>query len=725
MPPPTVVIPVWNAPEAIARCLESVERTVPDPRRRILVIDDASDDPGVAAILARAAERPGFEVHRNPRNLGFAGTCNRGMALAGEDDVVLLNSDTVTAAGWLEGLVRCGRASTRIASVTPLTNNGTIASVPRFLEDNPLPAGFDVERMAGLVRRTSLRLYPAIPTAVGFCMWMARAAIREVGGFDDAAFVGGYGEENDWSLRAGKAGWSHRLDDATFVFHEGRRSFAALEGRRRARAVWMLARRHPGYGALIAAFIRANPLRAIHRNLRAHLDLAAAPAGGRPRPSVLHVTPWPFDPLARGGVQVHGAVLERELAGAVDFYVMYPAGADVRVERRLADGRQVGMAFPLAAADALTALLEVLAIDVVHVHGMAGFPPELVPALAARGAPWVVTVHDTSLTAGPLIDGAARVIAPSRAALEFVKHARPAGAPPPEVIPHGVPSAAARRATGPAPDGPLRLAVVGSRTREKGLHLAAALAEATSADPIVWHWLGGDPSSGRLPPGVRDLGSYRRDDYAASLARARIDVVVLASVVPETYSMTLSETWAAGLPVLATRVGALAERLAGGGGWTFDPHDAGQAASVLRRLAGDRAEVARRAAEAAAMPQPAEAEMAARYRRLYQDVMARRPRSAPSPTAGLTPADGTSEAAAAATSARAVYAALRRAAAAPWNARMQTSAADTARASWLARFHDLQRHPAYQTSPLRRLLPEPLRARLQPAIDRLLGRLRP
>ena len=92
-PEVAIVIPVFNAPAAVAVCLDSViEHTPTDVR--VIVIDDASDDPAITPLLQRHSDRPNWSVLRNPANCGFSATVNRGMHEAGTADVVLLNADT-------------------------------------------------------------------------------------------------------------------------------------------------------------------------------------------------------------------------------------------------------------------------------------------------------------------------------------------------------------------------------------------------------------------------------------------------------------------------------------------------------------------------------------------------------------------------------------------------------------------------------------------------------
>jgi glycosyltransferase involved in cell wall biosynthesis len=61
---------------------------------------------------------------------------------------------------------------------------------------------------------------------------------------------------------------------------------------------------------------------------------------------------------------------------------------------------------------------------------------------------------------------------------------------------------------------------------------------------------------------------------------------VLLPRVPETFSLALSEAWAAGVPVVAAAQGALVERLAAGGGVLLDAnptdHEVSAAVDTLR-----------------------------------------------------------------------------------------------------------------------------------------------
>ena len=99
---------------------------------------------------------------------------NIGMKIS-ENDVILLNSDTEVTDNWLNKIKAYAYSDSTIATVTLLTNNGTICSVPEFCCDNEIPDNFDLKEYSDMIERISLREYSEIPTAVGFCMFIKRS----------------------------------------------------------------------------------------------------------------------------------------------------------------------------------------------------------------------------------------------------------------------------------------------------------------------------------------------------------------------------------------------------------------------------------------------------------------------------------------------------------------------------------------------------------------------
>lgn len=274
-----IVVPVYGNLPQVRRCLESVLASSITQPFHLTVINDGSPEAAVRDWLKEfAGLHPEVTVVENTRNLGFVQTVNLGMRIAGRRDVILLNSDTEVANDWVDRMHSAAVSTERVGTVTPFSNNATICSYPEFCVDNPLPAGLDTPAVDRLCATTNPGQAVDIPTAVGFCMYIRRACLDEVGDFDAASFGHGYGEENDFCLRASALGWRHLHALDVFVFHEGGASFKETRHALQARALETIRRLHPGYEDLVRAFVQRDPA----RPFREALDRARAPGGASP-----------------------------------------------------------------------------------------------------------------------------------------------------------------------------------------------------------------------------------------------------------------------------------------------------------------------------------------------------------------------------------------------------------------------------------------------------------
>jgi len=276
--PVDIIVPVFRGFSQTRACIESVLAAKNARPTEIVVMDDASPEAEIGAYLTALAEEGRITLIENAVNLGFVATCNRAMELHPERDIVLLNSDTLVADHWLDRMVTCAETTPLVASVTPFSNNATICSYPRIAVSNELVPGLTVAELDVLFCRVNAGRYVEIPTAVGFCMFVKRTAISAVGLFDVDAFGRGYGEENDWCMRAAKQGFSHLLCGDVFVYHQGEVSFGgdSLAGKQQAQSV--IDARYPQYRELISRHIADDPARILRRRV----DLARLAASTRP-----------------------------------------------------------------------------------------------------------------------------------------------------------------------------------------------------------------------------------------------------------------------------------------------------------------------------------------------------------------------------------------------------------------------------------------------------------
>jgi GT2 family glycosyltransferase/glycosyltransferase involved in cell wall biosynthesis len=200
--------------------------------------------------------------------------------------------------------------------VSPLSNNATIFSVPKFNEKNDIPPGFTLEKYSELIADCSNRAYPRVPTGGGFCMLIKRKVLNEIGHFDEI-FGFGYGEENDLCERAKRKGYEIACADDAFVYHSGRASFTFLGNvdARRQKNREILTNRYPNYQNEIFEFCRRNPLRAIQERI-----LIKTQFNNR-NPHVLYVI---HNYGVAGGTELHTTNILEGLSGEFRSTVLFP-----------------------------------------------------------------------------------------------------------------------------------------------------------------------------------------------------------------------------------------------------------------------------------------------------------------------------------------------------------------------------------------------------------------
>jgi len=274
-----VIVPVHDGFAHTHHCLQSVLSTLEGTGHRVIVIDDASTDSRLVGHLNALSAVGRITLLVNSTRLGFTASVNRGFALSAVRDVVVLNSDCVVHGDWLARLRRVAHASANVASVTPLSNNGQFLSYPEPDVPAPIPGPQDLAALDKAAARVNAGTARPIPAGIGYCLYLRRAALRDVGPFNAARFGHGYGEDIEFSLRAAAKGWRHLCATDVFVGHIGNASFGHAKAALAARNMQAIRARFPLYRATMAQFRRSDPLRAARRRL-ARAMAEADPQGG-------------------------------------------------------------------------------------------------------------------------------------------------------------------------------------------------------------------------------------------------------------------------------------------------------------------------------------------------------------------------------------------------------------------------------------------------------------
>lgn len=262
-----VIVPVYNQCKLTLDCLASVLGAQNKTPFEVVVIDDASTDSDLQDGLARLAQEGKISLVRNPENLGFTRSVNRGMRLHPDRDVILLNNDTLVFGDWIDRLRSAAYSEARIATVNPLTNSSHISSYPHH--GLPYNFAFEVtdETLDSLASEVNADSVTVVHTTVGFCMYIRRAALDDVGYFDEVHFPYAYGEESDFCYRARKIGWKHLVTGNIFVRHFEGQSFGERRARLLAKALEAFNKLHPDYGNFDRKFARTDPVRPLRTNL--------------------------------------------------------------------------------------------------------------------------------------------------------------------------------------------------------------------------------------------------------------------------------------------------------------------------------------------------------------------------------------------------------------------------------------------------------------------------
>jgi len=608
-PPPRgrtidIVVPVYRGLSETRACIESVLAAANKEPFELIVIDDRSPEPALTAWLREASAGGAFTLLENPANLGFVATVNRGMSLHPDRDVLLLNSDTTVANDWLDRLVRSAYSSPRIGTVTPLSNNATICSYPRFCEDNSLPPLTSPEELDRLAATVNQGRVVDVPTAVGFCMFIRRDCLNSTGLFDVEAFGKGYGEENDFSLRAASGGWRNVLAADTFVFHAGSVSFAKGASLLRQRGVQAITDRYPNYLALVSRHVSRDPAQPYR------FALTAARFRNSPNPTILLIT---HD--LGGGIPQHIQELVQSLRGKANFLELQPEQGSVVLLRSPDPADGISLRFDLSRQyPALLSLLRSANISRMHIHHVLRHSFSLEKLRHDLNVPMDFTVHDylaicpRFVLANPdgkycgepdesgcnecirttlphlnldigswrakyswLLNSAERVITPSVDTAARISRHYPAANIQPAVHPAQAP---AKPVQPPriAREGTLRIAALGVMSWHKGLKNLERCAQIAKERDLPLEFV----LVGYCEPQVRsqgpftftETGEYTSSELPGVLADTDPGIIWFPQRWPETFSYTLSVCLEHGYPVAAPHLGALPERLSGRA-WTW------------------------------------------------------------------------------------------------------------------------------------------------------------
>ena len=222
LPSVSIIIPCHDGIALTESCLRSLRETLPAQfRGEIIVVDDASTDDTPARLAAWASADRRVKIIRNPTNLGFLGTANRGAAAATGEFLIFLNNDTLPLPGWLPPLLRIFRDFPQAGAVGGklIFPDGTIQEAGGMMFRGAEAAHFGREDHA-----LDAAIYNFV-REVDYCsaalLATPRALFEKIGGFD-RRYEPAYYEDTDYCFAVHAAGRG--------VFYQPESAVVHLEG---------------------------------------------------------------------------------------------------------------------------------------------------------------------------------------------------------------------------------------------------------------------------------------------------------------------------------------------------------------------------------------------------------------------------------------------------------------------------------------------------------------
>jgi len=270
----TIIVPIYNAYNEIINCLDSIMNTVSSLLLiEVLIINDGSSDERIKPLLEKYKQ---FTIVHNSQNMGYTKTINKAINLAEGKDIILLNSDTITTTGWIESLKSVAYSHEKIGTVTAMSDNAGAFSFPIQGKYNPKPKYMTYNNYAKLIiDQTAMCDIVEVTTGSGFCLYIKGKLIKEIGSFDEVLFPRGYGEENEFCLRAIRNGWKNVISPKTFIFHIRSASFGNEKSKLIEEGLAKVLERYPSYMQNVKKTFSSNSM----KNLRAHAQKAVTMMG--------------------------------------------------------------------------------------------------------------------------------------------------------------------------------------------------------------------------------------------------------------------------------------------------------------------------------------------------------------------------------------------------------------------------------------------------------------
>lgn len=218
----SVIILTYNQLEYTKKCVDSIIKFTPE-KHELIFVDNASTDGSMKYLEGLQTKYKNVKLIKNETNLGFPKAVNQGIKAAEGDYVLIANNDIHVTEGWLSSLTSKIELKNEYGIAGPISNK-----VSGFQIDKNAKYETDAQmiKYAQSLRKTNKDKFFEFPRVAFLCTLIKKEVIDKVGGLDERFTPGNY-EDDDYCLRAQKAGYKTLIVQDSFVHHYGSKSFTA------------------------------------------------------------------------------------------------------------------------------------------------------------------------------------------------------------------------------------------------------------------------------------------------------------------------------------------------------------------------------------------------------------------------------------------------------------------------------------------------------------------
>lgn len=207
----SIIILTYNNFLYTKECIESIRKYTDKNTYEIKVVDNNSSDETVSWLKMQKD----LKIIYNKENIGFPKGVNAGIKKAQkENDILLLNNDTIVTSNWLKNLKKCLYSDSSIGAVGPVCNQdenkqGSLLNYSNALEMQKKAIKHNISNSDKWEEKVFL---------IGYCLLIKRKVFDKIKYLDEK-YSPGYIEDNDLSIKISNLGYRLILCHDVFIHH--------------------------------------------------------------------------------------------------------------------------------------------------------------------------------------------------------------------------------------------------------------------------------------------------------------------------------------------------------------------------------------------------------------------------------------------------------------------------------------------------------------------------